>query len=94
VSVTKQGTRVPRPTLVVYALACERPSFGLIVGKKVGNAVKRNHVKRQLRHTAMSLIDESKPVAVIARALPRAAHKDPAEDLRSAWVEAVEKAMP
>jgi len=94
VSVTRQGTKVPRPTLVLYALASEQARFGLIVGKKVGNAVKRNHVKRQLRHTAMSLIDETRPLNVIARALPRAAYRDPGEDLRSAWAEAVEKVRP
>lgn len=32
------------------------PRFGIAVGKKVGNAVTRNHIKRQIR----SLVDDNK----------------------------------
>lgn len=43
---------------------------GLSVGKKIGNAVKRNEVKRYLRHALIELEDEIKPnfdLIIIAR---------------------------
>ena len=60
--------------------------IGYTVSKKVGNAVTRNRVKRQLRHlTAARLPSVPFVVDVVVRALPAAATGDLAGDLASAW---------
>lgn len=48
----KQGKSVANRKFVVYFLVKEQPHFrvGLSVSKKLGNAVVRNGIKRQLRH--------------------------------------------
>jgi len=88
--VMKHGYRVTRPTLVLYARTSDAARFGLVVGKAVGGAVVRNRVKRQLRHCAYGLIDESRPLDVVVRALAPAG--GPAASLRhdmeSAWNQA------
>ena len=85
-SVIKRGRKVARPTLVLYAATSGQSRFGLIVGKQVGGAVERNLVKRRLRHGAYALIDETKPMDVVVRALNGAAQsKDLCADLESAW---------
>jgi len=88
-SVIKRGRKVARPTLVLYAATSSQPRFGLIVGKPVGGAVERNLVKRRLRHGAYELIDETKPMDVVVRALRGAAQSpDLVADLESAWTAA------
>ena len=57
---------------VVYVAAQESPHFrvGLSVGKKIGNAVMRNRVKRQIRESLFVLKDEigsEYAIIVIAR---------------------------
>ena len=85
-SVIKRGRKVARPTLVLYAKMSGQPRFGLVVGKKVGGAVERNLVKRRLRHGAYDLIDETKPMDVVVRALNGAAESENLRtDLTSAW---------
>ena len=85
-SVIKRGRKCARPTLVLYAAPSSQSRFGVIVGKKVGSAVERNLVKRRLRNCAYSLIDETKPMDVIVRALPGSAQShDLRADLESAW---------
>ena len=95
-SVMRRGRKVSRPTLILYALASEQARFGLIVSKKVGGAVQRNHIKRQLRHCAGALIDESRPMDVVVRALPTATapEYDMAADVRSAWIQAARAVRP
>ena len=46
-----QGRKKVFPELVIYVLRNERthPRLGLAVGRKVGNAVVRNRIKRRLR---------------------------------------------
>ena len=75
---TRRGRRAGTRTLVVH-LAVEQtdgpdPLVGFVVGKAVGNAVRRNRVKRRLRHLAgerlAALPEES---LVVVRALPMAA---------------------
>jgi len=90
VSVLRRGRKVARPTLVLYARASGHPRFGVIVSRQVGGAVQRNQVKRRLRHCAYDLIDQSHPMDVVVRALPRAG-RDGAGlrgDITSAWAEA------
>ena len=71
------------------------PRLGLIVSKKVGNAVVRNRVKRRLRHLVRDLATPV-PSNVVVRALPPAASEPErlASDLASAWQRAVRKAQP
>lgn len=47
--VLDSGLKVVSPNFVLYGLPCETSRLGLIVSKKVGNAVVRNKVKRRLR---------------------------------------------
>jgi len=90
-SVIKRGRKVARPTLVLYALPSGESRFGLVVSKKVGGAVERNLVKRRLRHRAYDLIDETRPMDVVVRALPGAARSHGLRaDLESAWEQAAE----
>lgn len=59
---------------------------GFIVSRAVGNAVRRNRVKRRLRHLAAAALPAAPfAVDVVVRALPPAATtKDLADDFGSA----------
>lgn len=85
--VIKQGYRVVRPTLVMYARPAAGTRVGLVVGRAIGGAVQRNWVKRQLRHGAAALIDAAAPMDVVVRALPGAASAGAGlrADLSTAW---------
>lgn len=51
--VVRRGRRASTDTLVVHALCEEggrQPQVGFVVGRRVGNAVTRNRVRRRLRH--------------------------------------------
>ena len=83
----RQGVRCGRASVVVHARRRdELPSrAGFIVSKAVGNAVKRNRVKRRLRHlAAASLPSVPFAVDVVVRALPAATTGDLRSDFRSA----------
>ncbi len=68
-----------------------RSQVGLIVSKKVGNAVTRNRVKRQLRHIIRPAISSSQePLWCVIRALPASAHSTQLDyEVTSAYESAV-----
>ena len=57
-NIINKGKYIKNNYFVIYILNNESnyPHFGLAVGKKIGNAVKRNKLKRQIR----SIIDDNK----------------------------------
>ncbi|MGT2926471.1 ribonuclease P protein component [Streptococcus cuniculipharyngis] len=67
----RQGTSLANRKFVVYFLEKEQPHFrvGLSVSKKLGNAVVRNAIKRQLRHLLQDFSAHLRPYdfVVIAR---------------------------
>ncbi|MCA0308269.1 MAG: ribonuclease P protein component [Actinobacteria bacterium] len=80
----RQGVRCGRATLVVHARrspvadgAGAVSRAGFIVSKAVGNAVRRNRVKRRLRHAAAAALPSAPfGVDVVVRALPPSAVAD------------------
>jgi ribonuclease P protein component len=90
----RRGARAARPTLVVHAGRSSHPGVrvGFVVSKSIGGAVRRNAVKRRLRHLALERLAETpEGTDVVVRALPAAA-SDPQRvpaDLASAWSTAV-----
>ena len=50
--IIKNGSYIKNKCFVIYIMKKneELPKFGFAVGKKIGNAVTRNHIKRQLRN--------------------------------------------
>ncbi|MEX5236901.1 ribonuclease P protein component [Kocuria arenosa] len=89
---TRSGARNGRRNVVVYVRPTgeERPArFGFVVSKAVGNAVRRNKVKRRLRELAQTTVRQT-PYGydVVVRALPPASRADWAElaaDYAKAW---------
>jgi ribonuclease P protein component len=75
---TRRGRRAGNRTLVVHVAESQAdrtdPLVGFVVGKAVGNAVRRNRVKRRLRHLAAERLSVLPADAlVVVRALPMAA---------------------
>lgn len=89
---TRSGARNGRRNVVVYVRPTQqdRPArFGFVVSKAVGNAVRRNRVKRRLRELAQTTVRQT-PYGydVVVRALPPASRADWAElaaDYAKAW---------
>ncbi len=76
-----------RGTLVLHSYDIPTSTLvGFVVSKRVGNAVTRNRVKRQLRHLVRANLDVLGSRWVVVRALPKAAKssKALASDLKSA----------
>lgn len=70
------------------------PQVGFVVSKAVGSAVRRNRVRRRLRHlTLPHLAELSDQTLVVVRALPPAATAgaDLGRDLDAAWGAALAK---
>lgn len=77
--VMRSGVRIGRRNVVLYGI--KKPGefkAGIIVSKAVGNAVKRNLVKRRLREIVRSELGTSN-LWLVVRALPAAAQADFAE---------------
>jgi ribonuclease P protein component len=77
---TRRGRRAGTRTLVLHLavppvqLGSAEPRVGLVVSKAVGNAVRRNAVKRRLRHLARERLRSLPASAVlVVRALPASA---------------------
>ena len=103
----RHGVRAGRRTVVVHALQLEASAesdvnrsggtdrrIGFVVSKTVGSAVRRNRVRRRLRHLAPAHLPEL-PVRtlVVVRALPPAAAAGPelGTDLDAAWATALSR---
>jgi ribonuclease P protein component len=73
----RRGRRAGTRTLVLHLdvdAGVEQPQVGLVVGKAVGSAVRRNLVKRRLRHLSRERVDSLPGSAVlVVRALPASA---------------------
>jgi len=71
--VFKKGKSVANRQFVIYILKKEDQEhfrIGLSVSKKIGNAVKRNQIKRYIRqvfHELQDQVDEGKDYVIIAR---------------------------
>jgi ribonuclease P protein component len=81
--ITRRGRKVTRGPIVVHAwrdVAGGDARAGFVVGKKVGNAVVRNRVRRRLREQVRARLD-GLPAGelIIVRALPPAATATSAE---------------
>jgi len=103
----RHGVRAGRRTVVVHALQLDAPAEGLVngsggndrrvgfvVSKTVGSAVRRNRVRRRLRHLASAhLRDLPAHTLVVVRALPPAAAAGPelGTDLSTAWATALSR---
>ena len=61
--VFQKGKSFANRKFVVYVLQKDQPHFrvGLSVGKKVGNAVKRNEIKRKIRASLTDMQPRIKP---------------------------------
>ncbi len=76
-----------RGTLVLHSYDAPTSTLvGFVVSKRVGNAVTRNRVKRQLRHLVRANLDALGSRWIVVRALPKAAlsSAELADDLNSA----------
>ncbi len=74
--VISSGRRVTRTEFVLYHFAreaSERPSVGLRVSRRVGGAVVRNRVRRQLREALRPLIPRLVASDIVIVARPAAA---------------------
>lgn len=92
--VVRRGVRVVGPHLVTYL---RRNSdgvsvrFGFIVAKNVGDAVRRNRVRRRLKAASFDLLASTRPgTDVVIRALPSATDA-PWSTLHAELAEALEK---
>lgn len=78
--VLRRGKRHSMDSMTVSTLTTEGGApakFGFVVTKKVGNAVRRNLVRRRLKAVARELVDSGLTgVDVVARALPASAEAD------------------
>jgi ribonuclease P protein component len=86
-STTRTGLKAGRPSLVFYLRVTGQPArAGFIVSKAIGNAVRRNQVKRRLRHLVAPRLDQLGAADLVIRALPAATKSQRlVADFDSAW---------
>lgn len=72
--VVRSGSRSHTEYAIVHTAAglSETSRFGFIVSKKVGGAVVRNRLKRQLSAIARNALPHEHPVDIVIRVLPAA----------------------
>ena len=66
--ILRRGRRISNAAGVFVALPAERPRFGFIVSKAVGNAVERNRAKRHLRAAARSTLGQEIGAEIVVKA--------------------------
>lgn len=76
--VVRSGRRVGRPALVVHALArpdvAQPPRVGIVTGRPVGSAARRNRVRRRIRHLMAERLSRlPEGMLIVIRALPASA---------------------
>ena len=76
--VVRSGRRVSTPYAVVHIAAghADVSRFGFIVSKRVGGAVVRNRLKRQLAHIVRGHLPDTEARDIVLRVLPAAAGVD------------------
>jgi ribonuclease P protein component len=81
----RRGAAASTDTVVTHVRVVDGVGVhvGLVVGKKIGDAVTRNRVKRRIRHAVRPELDRLPPgTRVVVRALPAAAaRRDLAADV-------------
>ncbi|MFM6980344.1 MAG: ribonuclease P protein component [Micrococcales bacterium] len=93
----KTGRKQTTSNLVIYLKRVEVSTsarFGFLVSKLVGNAVKRNLVKRRLREIMRTKLSSFDSSLVVVRALPGAAElsfSELSEQVETALVKLVSK---
>ena len=66
--ILRRGRRTSNAAGVFVALPAERPRFGFIVSKAVGNAVERNKAKRLLRAAARMTLEQDVNAEIVVKA--------------------------
>ena len=66
--ILRRGRRTSHAAGVFVALPAERPRFGFIVSKAVGNAVERNKAKRLLRAAARMTLEQDVNAEIVVKA--------------------------
>lgn len=89
----RHGKRVGGRFVVAHILnkSTRTPRVGFVVSKAIGNAVRRNLVKRRLRAGATELLSSLDSIDVVFRALPRSAraqYRDLVTDMKQCLTQA------
>ena len=94
---TKSGLRVTTEHFVGYLYvnpaSTDQPRAGLIIGKGVGNSVRRHRVSRQIRHAISPALSEfPEGSLIVIRGLKQDATTDVAREVREISTRLINKA--